>query len=446
VAAALPDGGRGPWSAAVETLTAPPPDPPAGLAGEAFAPRGARLTWQPPTGVPDVTRYRIERCDGDTNATAGFAQVGETARTEWQEGGTARSPLRDSVTYLYRVSCVNRVGAVGGPSKAVPLTTLPPPSPPVNVTAAGGGVRSVQVEWEASTDRFVTHYDLYRRAAGEEHFSRIAVLRGRESTRHLDGRREPGDLRDLHEYAYRVRAVNEVGAESADSAEAVATTRGPPPKVTGVKAEGDRPREARVTWTVSPDEKVRGYRIGRAGADGGEFETIATVTSRDTAEYVDRGGTRRPADLGGLADGETYRYTVRAFNLADVESEPSDPVEAMTKFAPASPAGVTATTNLPGRVRIAWAANPEPDIARFVVERAASLDERFRLVAEVPPVGDEPCAAVDEGLAPGEKRVYRVKAVDTDRLESDWSLVVAGAAKPLPGAPTGLGVPSAASR
>jgi fibronectin type 3 domain-containing protein len=47
---------------------------------------------------------------------------------------------------------------------------------------------------------------------------------------------------------------------------------------------------------------------------------------------------------------------------------------------------------------------------------------------------------VDKGIPHGQKRLYRIKAVDEDGLESEWSEPEEGMAKPLPDPPEDLEV------
>jgi fibronectin type 3 domain-containing protein len=189
-----------------------------------------------------------------------------------------------------------------------------------------------------------------------------------------------------------------------------------------------------VTWTVSPDEKVVGYDVLRAGPDSDSFTVVATVNGRETAGYVDKGGAK-PNALGRLADGTEYRYQVVAFNTARAGSKPSEIAKAKSKFAPMAPIEPEATTNLPKSAVITWSPNAEMDISQYVVESAAAGTTKFREITRVPVSQDERITATETKLPDGVGRVYRVKAIDKDTLESPWSDTVEGATKPLPPPP-----------
>ena len=416
-----------------ESLTAPPPEPPPAVKAEASASRKLKVTWDasPSEGV---TKYGIERAPAA--APDKFVKLAEVKEPVFEEGGTEKTDLQDSTQYLYRITSINRAGAVGAPSPPAAVTTLPPPAAVGNLTARSGEVRCVPLAWAPSPEADVVRYDLFRRDAPDRAFEKIARIEGRAKTSFLDGGGDPGNLGDDREYAYRIRAINSVLAESADSEIVKAETRAAPPPVTGVKAKSGWPRAVPVAWEASPDEKVAGYEILRQAPGENSFTQIASVAGRETVSCMDCGGARK--GLGLLQDQTAYRYQVVAFNTAHVRSAPSAGADATTKPAPSVPRELAASAGVPKAVRIVWRANPESDIACYVVEAAATAGSRFHQVARVAATAEAQQFAMEKDLGDGVARVYRLKAVDRDTLESGWSDSVAGASKPLPNAPAEL--------
>ena len=414
-----------------ESMTAPPPEPPAGIKAEAHGSRAVQVTWSasPSEGV---VRYIVERNDPD--APDRFVQRCEVKGMVFHEGETPQSDLKDATKYLYRVTSINRVDSTGQPSTPVEVETEPPPEPVKGLQASDREVRCVPLSWDPNPEPDIVRYDIYRKDGDEIPARKIASVKAHE-TKYLDGGKDPGNLEDNHTYSYAVVAVDAVTAESKSCSPAAATTREPPPVVEGVAAEFGRPREVPVTWSVSPDEKVVGYDILRAGPDSDNFTVVATVNGRETAGYVDKGGAK-PNALGRLADGTEYRYQVVAFNTARAGSEPSEIAKAKSKFSPMAPIDLAATTNLPKSVVITWSPNAEMDIKEYVVESAAAGTIRFREITRVPVSQDERITATETKLSDGVGRVYHVKAIDADTLESPWSDPVEGATKPLPTPPT----------
>ncbi len=415
---------------------AAPPAPPAGVRVSDLGLRRAEINWTPAAGGLEV---RIERAE---NPQGPFTMVGTAGAAKGRfvdERG-----LQDGTSYYYRLVAQADGGAASSPSPVVETLTAPPPEPVRVVKAASGGVRVVALSWAASPEDSVTEYRILRADGEEMLFKEVARVKGRDTTTYVDGGREPGRLADQAAYRYRVAAVNSVGAVGAESDPVNATTRGAPPVIMGLQAGSARPREVPLTWTRSTDEKTAGYEVWRA-KDGGAFEKIETIENSETTSHVDRGGERDAADLGRLEDGTTYAYHVLAFNIGGVRSAPCEPVKAKTKDAPAVPAAVTAAGGEPRQVTLAWPANSEPDIAAYVVEYRPADSTRFRGAQTVAAeAGRTAYTSVRNGLEDGAGYVFRVKAVDADRLESAWSATAEAVTKPLPGAPTELKVAAAA--
>lgn len=419
----------------VKTVTAPPPAPPDGVKALASGSRAATVSWQP-AASEGVVAYRIERAEAARPAA--FEKVGEVTESPFVDGGTPASTLKDSTAYLYRVVSVNRVTAESAPSATAAVTTLPPPAAPLKPAAASELVRCVTLTWQPSPEQDVVRYDIYQGRAESGPFQKIASVQGRTTTEFTDGGGNPGNLEDEGTYYYRVRAVNAVTSESADSQTARAVTRAVPPEVQRVAAVSARPREVPLSWAASPDTAVVGYEVWRAAAGQEDWEQIVRLSRREAAAYVDRGGEKDGTRLGRLADGTEYEYKVIAFNTGGVRSSASGSIKAKTKVIPVPPAGVSATTNLAAAVRLTWQKNPEPDVSGYLVEVSRKSADGFRKLAVVHAAAGGPFTAEEAELDPDIDRFYRVKALDREGLESEWSAVAHGRSKPLPGAPAGL--------
>lgn len=419
-------------TAVKESMTAPPPDPPMRPRAEPAGPRAVMVAWEPPRSE-GIVRYEIERApaaEPDRRSIAGTVMA-----PPFRDGGGVDSPLEDSTEYVYRVRAVNRVGAVGAFSEPVRVKTAPPPTPPRNPRAVGGLVRSVLLEWDPSSDTNVVAYEIWRSEAEEGPFERVGTVKGRQQATYMDGGKEPGQLRDDCRYFYQLKSVNIVQSRSDFSERVSAATRKPPPAPEGLRAESDRPRSVPLSWNASPDERVIGYRIERSVVEREAFVPVADVRGRGVTSWVDRGGETEGRKLGRLADGTAYRYRIAAYNIATAVSPWSATVSATTKPAPARPTFEWASTNKPRSVALEWRANPEADIASYRIEAAESENGRFRTLEEV---AAAQLNYLHTGVPDGAARWYRIRAIDRDGLESPWSIVLRGAAKPLPPPPQKL--------
>jgi hypothetical protein len=419
----------------VKTTTAPPPVPPMSLKADATRSRAVTVTWAP-SDSEGVTGYRVERALATTANV--FEPVGEARKTTLTDGGTAASVLKDSTKYLYRVVSINRVLAESAPSAAAEVVTLPPPAPPRKPEASSGEVRCVPLKWEASAESDVVRYDVYQARAAEGPFKKIGDVQGRTNTQYTDGGGNPGDLEDEGTYFYRLRAINSVTAESADSETARAVTRIVPPEVRQVVAVSARPREVPVSWEKSADTAVVGYEVWRATAEEDDWTQVLRVNSRDVTSYLDRGGEKDGTKLGQLKDGTEYQYKVISYNTGNVRSSASGVVKARTKVLPAPPSGLTASTSLARTIHLTWQPNPEKDVNGYLVEQSKKPDTSFRKLVVVSATEGVAQTADDSELDPAVSRYYRVKALDKEGLESDWCEVVEGKAKPRPDKPSAL--------
>ena len=93
-------------SPVVETMTAPPPDPPAEVKAHAPSSRCVAVSWTPPR-AEGVVKYRVERAEA--GEAPKWALRSETDKTTFTDGGRAGCDVADSTKYLYRVTAVNRV-------------------------------------------------------------------------------------------------------------------------------------------------------------------------------------------------------------------------------------------------------------------------------------------------------------------------------------------------
>ncbi len=414
-------------SSVVESMTAPPPDPPGDVKVATPSARCVAVSWTPPR-AEGVEHYRVERAESEKPTS--WSLRGETNKTNFIDGGKSGCDIGDSTKYLYRVTAINRVGVVGTPSSSGEVETLPPPEMVADFFATPLQVRCVPLAWVSSSEADVCGYELERRDNSLSTFSRLTVIKDKDETRYLDGRRDPGDLADGQTYAYRIRAFNRVGSYGDWTDPVEVATRSVPPAPAGVEAKSCLPRSAEVTWNASEDEKVVGYVVERAESGSGQWVKAGTVQGVGTTKLLDRAGASPAAPTGKLKDGMKYSYRVGAFNTAEVMSPWSEVVEAVTKLAPVAPSGISTTDDIPSEVVVAWSANPESDVEFYVVESRAIDGSRWRELGQT-----STTVLKEEKLGPGEKRVYRLKAVDVCTHESLWSVETVGSARPLPGSP-----------
>lgn len=217
------------------------------------------------------------------------------------------------------------------------------------------------------------------------------------------------DRRDLaygRRYTYVVTTSDTSGRVSAPSARASVTYIAAPEPPGAVRAEaGDA--EVRLAWQP-PARLVDGtpvsgplvYEVARS-ADVTVAPTAVGRTAPGETSFVDR----------GMANDQTYHYTVRAIRTEGTAAGTSAPSAAVTatpvkSTPPAAPSDLAAIPSR-GEVRLSWKPSPAPDVAAYVIYRAMPGGGFTRVGSVRPPAA----TFVDRNVPPGRYR-YAVTAQD----------------------------------
>ncbi|OOY48812.1 fibronectin type III domain-containing protein [Solemya velum gill symbiont] len=292
-------------SSTVEAVTESeqlPPGKPTGLEATNVTFSSITLKWQPPA-EGEVTHYTVYR-NGDLIATV-------------TNPGFTDTNLKPETGYRYFVTAS---GAGGESSEGAELSvsTLPlpdtsPPTAPQWLSALEVSATQVRLGWQASTDN--TGVALYKVFRDGEMIGETA------ETSFLDT-----GVEEAKSYSYSVIAVDVAGNQSPSSAAIEVKT----PDVTapgipgGFSAIGDH-RVVRLSWDPSNDNvAVAGYRVLRNG--------VLIATTAYTG-YIDH----------DVSVGQTYEYTVEAFDTSDNSSGPSEIKEATVTEPPVSGAMLAET-------------------------------------------------------------------------------------------------------
>lgn len=180
----------------------------------------------------------------------------------------------------------------------------------------------------------------------------------------------------------------------------------PPELPRGLRAEAEEGR-VRLSWQA-PAALVDGepitdpltYEVLRA-TDPVAPPTPVGRTAPGSTSFEDR----------GVQNDQTYYYAVRAIRssgTATASSEPGEPVAATpTKTTPPAPAADLAAVASRGEVRLSWKPSPAPDVALYIVYRAARGVPPMRVGSVRPPA----TTFLDRNVPSGTYR-YTVTAQD----------------------------------
>ena len=267
------------------------------------------------------------------------------------------------------------------------------PSTPTNLVATDRGDGDVELNWEASTDDTAVDGYLVFRDGGYLGFAD-------DVTTYVDVPPLPGV-----EYTYWVRAVDTSDNESENSASALITPGGedlePPTIPQNVAATVAADSSVELTWDASTDNVlVTGYQVFR---NGGYLGFANDVTS-----YVDD---------SPVLPGVDYSYTVRAIDINENRSEPSEAVVVRPAGddvePPSVPQNVAATVAADGSVEVNWEASTDNvAVTGYLVYRDGAY---LGFANNVTTYVDNP------PIVPGVAYSYTVRAVDPAENRSDQS-------------------------
>lgn len=283
------------------------------------------------------------------------------------------------------------------PQKQVTIdSTLPVPS----LNGYLADITSAAFEWKPVDDPRVSGYYIYRDTPGGEDakLHRIATVDSRYATHYVDN-----DLRPNTHYQYRFSTFTGSGSESVGSETMLVATQPMIAPVSFFQSVGNMPRSAKLLWRPHPNAKISGYAIERQNVNDQKWSTIATVTGRLNAEFIDR----------DLKDGQVYHYRIRALSFDNLSTEPSEMAKVVTKPLPPEIKNITATNNLPRAITLSWEPSQISDLSHYNIYRSTSPKGIFDYHVKI-----DKTAFTDMITEDGKFYFYKVTAVDKDGLES----------------------------
>jgi hypothetical protein len=217
------------------------------------------------------------------------------------------------------------------------------PAPPTNVvavaTAGANATGSATLTWTPSAPNgspAVTSQDIVVTPVGGTPLPASAAPTG------LGPNRNTATVTGLTNgtaYTFQVRANNIVGSTLSDPSNAV-TPKGPPAAITAVPTatRGPGSGQATLSWALPPSDggsPITGYEVEVRNVTG------TTVVIEGTRTFA---STARTQVIGGLTNGQQYRFRVRALN------EFGPPLPLAQGWSPASVSNTGANAVVPATV------------------------------------------------------------------------------------------------
>lgn len=288
------------------------------------------------------------------------------------------------------------------PQKTVTIdSTLPTPS----MNGFIADITSAAFEWKPLEDPRVIGLYVYRNTPGAEDqkLQRIATIDSRFSTHYVDN-----DLKPASQYQYRFSTFTKADTESVGSETLIVATQPMIAPISFFQSVGNMPRSAKLLWRPHPNGKINGYIIERQDATDKKWNTIATVTGRLNAEFIDR----------DLKDGQVYFYRIKAVAFDKLVTDPSEVAKVVTKPLPPEIKNITSTNNLPRAITLSWEPSSLSDFNHYNIYRASTPNGTFQYHVKL-----ESTSFTDKITEDGKFYFYKITAVDKDGLESPLSPV-----------------------
>ena len=421
------------FSKTILAETALTPNPPIILSTETHV-KSIKITWSPnPIKSPDPSKlmgYKLysSKTEGGpykekANILGKDLGLGiDTTLDKLFKINYLDRNLADGEEYYFKVSVYNEKNLESDLSGFMKGSCLPVVQ---GLLAKGDMIRQIKLSWNPATSEHVKGYFIYRSMSGEEGFIKIKKIIDREIDSFIDTK----GLKDKTTYYYRISLFEDSEKEGSLSDIVSATTKGLPPTPQGLKAKSGIPRKVKLTWSICPDEEVKGYKLYRSTARKGEYVLIKKISNPNKNKYLNKGTYNEP-----LMDKTTYYYKITSYNKVDVESTSSEIVFATTKPRPVTPFGLGGENLHVKEIPLFWQPNPEDDIAKYHISRSSGDETKFSEITSVEGV----TSYVDKGLQDGQEYRYKMSAEDKDNLISDFSDTITIKTKPKPRAPTGL--------
>jgi len=410
-----------PYSRVIAAETALTPNPPVILSTESHV-KSIALTWSPgpiasddPLKLKGYKLYRAKVESGPYREIANIlgADLGlglDEALDKFFKVPYTDKGLADGEDYFYRVTAYNEKGLESDFSRPMKGTAI---AIVTGLKVKGDMVRQIDLSWDAIDQFYVKGYYVYRSTTADGNFIKIKRVDPQAGPDKKIYYSDTEGLGDKVRYYYRITAFEEADLETSPSLPVYGTTTGKPPTPEDFRAASGLVKQVELTWKASPAPEVEGYNLYWSREKEGQFTLLKKLRGRDTTRYTD--GYRGMTKIG---DGETFSYTITAFNRADVESETAQTVTATTKARPRPPENLKGERQ-DGKVLLTWQEGKEKDLDGYTVYEKIYLN--MEPVAErltVPRYQDE------RPLKPGQERTFSVKVRDKDGLESDFSAAV----------------------
>jgi uncharacterized protein len=398
--------------------------------------QGVEISWQANPADSGALTFSVYRCPDSVGTylclnRAPLAYLPDTSGASSQ-GSFIDTTAQVGRQYYYAVVSVDYAGneSPRTPQLIWQQADVVAPPIPQNVFADPSDL-GITVTWDGVADDNLAGYHIYRSIDADSGFVRI----NNELLPADTGYYEDKATTLVDRYFYRVTAVDRDGNESEKSARSLSLFENylAPIPPQGVQAE-TRSNGIMVKWQATDEADVRGYYVFRADSYNGELSQVSPLIGRDTTEYLDTSAY--------LSSRGEYWYLVQALNYTGISSKYSLPAVA----SPEKPEATGAPSSFLGYqdatgVRLFWVRLDDNMVGGYKVYRSIEGDSLNWVCLTTPPLSRDLTEFTDTTVRVGTSYQYRLRSVNANGAEGDWSHSVrVFVFEPVPLAPGGVRV------
>jgi len=300
-----------------------------------------------------------------------------------------------SVSILTFSGCVNSTPTPSDSAvvdSSLPVVTLTQNGVFTDMTAVG-------FEWNSIVDQRVKGVYVYKQTLGDETTepAYTDTVKSRFVTHYVDK-----DVKPETQYSYFFKTFSKESESEPSKAVSVSTL----PildSVSWIHVVKDMPRSAKIIWRPHTNQIVKSYILERKTLVDDKWSELATIDGRLNAEFIDN----------ELKDDFVYKYRIKVVTYNNITSHPSKEVSIITKALPKQIANITATTDLPKKIKLTWGKTEIVDFLTYNVYKSDEIDGNYDLITST-----QETEFIDILEEDGKNYFYRVSVVDKDELES----------------------------
>jgi len=327
--------------------------------------------------------------------------------------------LKDGKKYQYTITVFDKFTETPK-SNEVLVQTKDLPGSPKNLQLESNLVKRIKLNWQASHDKDVSGYVIYRKAGTMESgdlLVEIAFVEGHDKAEFIDGLGTT-PLKDGENYFYAIAAKNLFGSEGKISFAVKGKTKPLPEAVTGFQVIAEK-SSINLTWQANKESDIENYSIYRKWND----EAWQKITDVNDTSFKDD-------KLKAYA--KTY-YKILVKDTKGLVSKFSSTQQVD------SPLFISLAVEKDMMLRaisLAW--NEVNHIKGYKLYRKTTKSRQWKLIKDDIPVTQNHYRDFDrKGMKEGVKYEYKLTAYD-EYLETPASNIVSGTTKALPKAPSGI--------